>query len=291
MTSSVRTVKAFIYITMVFATLLLANIFQVMTLIVRPLSFAVFVRFNEAIAGTWCRFVHFLVGLEFNFVFSGDPLPEREHVFLIANHQTQADIPVIFYSAVKARASGGVRWFAKDIIKYTPLVGWGMLFLGNIFVKRQWHKDQNLVAKALGRLGSQKSPFWVINFLEGTRFTQEKLAETQHYARKRSHPIPQHVLMPRTKGFVVSVHALRDKLDAVYDVTIGYPRKVPTILEFFRGEPGVIHWHLRRFAMGDMPADESGLARWAVERFWEKDLLLAYFHQHGAFPSEPSKIL
>lgn len=280
---SVRTIKAVIYILLVFAGLLICNIFQVMTLFIRPFSYGVFSRVNECIANIWCVFLHFLMKHEFKFILSGDPLPKGEHVFLVANHQTQADIPVIFYAAVEAEAGGGVRWFAKDILKYTPLVGWGMLFLGNIFVKRQWHKDQNLVAKALARFREQKSPFWIVNFLEGTRLTPEKLVESQMYGRKRYGYVPQHTLIPRTKGFVVSVSNLRQKLDAVYDVTIGYPGKTPSIVSFFKGEPPVIHWHLRRYPMSEMPLDESGLNRWAFERFKEKDELLVRFHRDGHF--------
>jgi hypothetical protein len=42
-------------------------------------------------------------------------------------------------------------------------------------------------------------PFWLALFVEGTRFTQEKLLAAQNYAASRGLPIPRNVLIPRTK--------------------------------------------------------------------------------------------
>ena len=33
-----------------------------------------------------------------------------------------------------------------------------------------------------------------------------------------------------------------------------------------------------------MPADGEGLAGWLLERFRDKDRLLAFFNEHGRFP-------
>lgn len=41
--------------------------------------------------------------------------------------------------------------------------------------------------------------FWLALFVEGTRFTQEKLKAAQDYASIRSLPSPRNVLLPRTK--------------------------------------------------------------------------------------------
>lgn len=42
-------------------------------------------------------------------------------------------------------------------------------------------------------------PFWLALFVEGTRFTQTKLAAAQDYAASRGMPVPRNVLIPRTK--------------------------------------------------------------------------------------------
>lgn len=42
---------------------------------------------------------------------------------------------------------GDMKWMVKDIIKYVPGVGWGMLFLDCIFVKRDWTTDKESIRK------------------------------------------------------------------------------------------------------------------------------------------------
>jgi hypothetical protein len=42
-------------------------------------------------------------------------------------------------------------------------------------------------------------PFWLALFVEGTRFTQEKLLAAQNYAASRGLYSPKNVLIPRTK--------------------------------------------------------------------------------------------
>ena len=42
-------------------------------------------------------------------------------------------------------------------------------------------------------------PFWLALFVEGTRFTQEKLLAAQNYAASRGLHSPRNVLIPRTK--------------------------------------------------------------------------------------------
>jgi len=49
------------------------------------------------------------------------------------------------------------------------------------------------------RLEDFPMTFWLALFVEGTRFTQEKLEAAQEYASIRSLPSPRNVLIPRTK--------------------------------------------------------------------------------------------
>ena len=48
-------------------------------------------------------------------------------------------------------------------------------------------------------------PFWLALFVEGTRFTQEKLAVAQEFAASKGLPIPRNVLIPRTKVILSSI--------------------------------------------------------------------------------------
>jgi hypothetical protein len=91
------------------------------------------------------------------------------------------------------------------------------------------------------------------------------------------------VLVPRTKGFVASVAGLRRHATAIYDVTIGYERGVPTLWQYIKGFAPRAHLHVRRFPIADLPTDDAGLATWLQQRFQEKDSLLERFYRDGRF--------
>lgn len=48
-----------------------------------------------------------------------------------------------------------------------------------------------------------------------------------------------------------------------------------------------VHMHWRRFAVQEIPYDDSkALESWVLERWTEKDALLEHFLQHGGFPAD-----
>ena len=81
---------------------------------------------------------------------TGDEVPDRENVILVSNHQEMVDIPVLFSFAYAKRRLGDMKFFAKDIIKYVPGFGWGLLFLDCLFVKRNWTSDKEKIDQVLG---------------------------------------------------------------------------------------------------------------------------------------------
>ena len=55
--------------------------------------------------------------------------------------------------------------------------------------------------------------------------------------------------------------------------------------------PRAVHMHWRRFALADIPlADPAEFDAWLVERWREKDALLAYFAEHACFPGEAAAL-
>ncbi|KAI0564643.1 Lysophosphatidic acid acyltransferase [Gracilaria domingensis] len=140
-------------------------------------------------------------------------------------------------------------------------------------------------------------PFWLINYLEGTRFTTAKREEAVQFARNRQLKVLDEVLQPRTKGFVSTVHALRADAQAVYDVTIGYSQldsgeMNPTFQEMY-GTPSrkdrVIHVHQRRIPMSELPQDDEELKKWVYRLYEEKDELLKGFRANGKFDGRPMR--
>lgn len=95
------------------------------------------------------------------------------------------------------------------------------------------------------------------------------------------------VLIPRYKGFIASLNALRDGyIDAVYDITMGFPdRNVPFILDVAGGAVKLkIHMHIRRYTIADIPKDPKEVEAWCLKLYQDKDAMLEQFFKVGAFP-------
>ncbi|KAI7906135.1 uncharacterized protein BX663DRAFT_498951 [Cokeromyces recurvatus] len=180
------------------------------------------------------------------------------------------------------------KYFVKDSLKYLPFFGWGMWLAGFVFVRRNWTQDQKKIDATFKTIRRLQTPAWIINYVEGSRVTLRKLYDSQNFARQKSYPVMDNLLLPRTKGFVSCVNEFRGKdshIKYVYDFTIAYRnRRHP---KRFNQAPSMIrahihslwpeyefHVHCRRFAIEDLPEDENELNDWLRARWLEKDRLL-----------------
>jgi 1-acyl-sn-glycerol-3-phosphate acyltransferase len=270
-----------------FSTLLLFNLGQTLSLGIRVFSGRAFRAFNRWAANTWWGWC--VIGSErlhkIRIVVTGDPVPDRENAIVIANHQQMTDITFLMIWARQKQRLGDMKWMVKDLIKWVPGAGWGMAFLDCIFVKRNWTADRASIERTFAHLKKNRVPLWLLSFPEGTRLTPPKLEDSRAHAERQGLPRPTHVMVPRTKGFVASVHGLADHVAAVYDVTIGYVQGVPTLWQYIKGYAREAHLHVRRCPLSSLPADDSALSAWLLERFRDKDRLLEEFYRTGAFPS------
>ena len=267
-----------------FGSLLAINLLQTLSLVLRPFSRRAFRRVNRWFADRfwgWCAWTTLSLHRT-RVVFQGEELPKDENTLVIVNHQTMTDVQVLFLLAREADRLGDLKWFVKDPIKYAPGFGWGMTFLDNLFVKRDWTADRAHIDQVFRRVVSGRVPLWLISFSEGTRLTAAKLAQAQRYAVEHALPVPRHVQLPRAKGFVASIVGLQGHLHAVYDVTIGYVDGLPSLWQWAKGEMREVHLHVRRHAVAELPAGPEALAGWLHERFAEKDERLDRFYASGS---------
>lgn len=272
----------------VFSVLLAINVGQMLSLLLLPLSRKAFRRVNRGFADFWWGLcvdaVRVVYGTEV--IVRGDDVPERENAIVVANHQSMADIAVLFFLARSKHRLGDLKWFVKDPLKYVPGVGWGMLFLGCLFVKRDWTADRAGIERTFSTVIKEQIPLWVISFSEGTRRTPDKAQASRSYADQCGLPPTDHVMIPRTKGFVATVHGLRSHCEAVYDVTIGYPGFVTSLWGMTCGQSRRFEIDIRRYPMAELPEDDPGLSAWLFERFREKDRRLAAFSESGQLTAE-----
>lgn len=266
-------VRALLVGSVLFVTLLAANMLQVCSLILLPISPSAFRLVNTSMAGAWwssCVWVaETLYGFRFTFV--GEAVPPHENAMVIGNHQGMADILGVLAFADRNRRTSDLKWFAKDPLKYVPGLGWGLYFLDCIFLKRDWTADRGKVRSAFSKLLEFRVPFYLVSFVEGTRATPDKIAASKEWSKSRGYPIFQHVLGPRTSGFSASIQGLRERLDAVYDLTILYPGSCPSVLQLMLGKCEGMELRVRRFPVGELPKEQEALSKWIWTLFEEKD--------------------
>src|SRR3990167_3291626 len=156
------------------ATIIVFNGLQMMSLVLRPFSQSAFRSFNCWVAGAWWGLcVRLLEGLNgTRLVVTGDDVPYDDNVIIVLNHQSMTDIPVVLALAYRKRRLGNLKWFVKDIAKYVPGIGWGMLFLDCLFIKRNWTDDRNYILRVFDRIIRYSVPIWLVSFVEGTRLRQ-----------------------------------------------------------------------------------------------------------------------
>jgi len=219
---------------------------------------------------------------------SGDVIPERETVFVIMNHRFFADWLACFQVAIRKGRLGAVRLFAKVSLRWVPVIGIGIMIIGFPLLTRDWGKDKKSISKVFHNLKTRRVPFWLASHVEGTRFSPEKLQQSQDYAKKNDLPILHNVLLPRKRGFVATVSELRDTIDAVYDITLVWNdgKKKPSLIDLALRRGMQLHVHTRRYPIAKIPTGEEEMHQWLLDRFKEKDALIDHLLQHGKFPNQ-----
>ncbi|XP_057996340.1 probable 1-acyl-sn-glycerol-3-phosphate acyltransferase 5 isoform X2 [Hevea brasiliensis] len=182
---------------------------------------------------------------------------------------------------------GYIKYVLKSTLMKLPVFGWAFHILEFISVERRWEVDELSMRQMLSSFKDPQDPLWLALFPEGTDFTEQKCMRSQKYASENGLPILKNVLVPKTKGFYACLEDLRGSLDAVYDVTIGYKPRCPSLLDnVFGVNPSEVHMHVRRLALDEIPTSEEKVAAWLMNTFQLKDQLLANFYLQGHFPNQ-----
>lgn len=211
-----------------------------------------------------------------------DALSVERRYLVNSNHQSWSDVLVL------QRAFSGripfLKFFIKQQLIWVPLLGlawWGLDFP---FMKRysreylEKHpemrgKDLETTRTLCKRI--EGMPVSVMNFLEGTRFTDEKrAAQDSPYT---------HLLRPKAGGIAFVISAMGETLDGIVDVTVVYVGEGRRLWDFVCGrvERIVVHANLRPIPpdilAGDYendPASKERMQEWVSELWAEKDALI-----------------
>lgn len=266
-------IRAILFSIFVFLPLLVINAFQTLSILWRPFSLKWFRRYNNFWAHHYWSYVGYMAqtfgGVSVNII--GDRLPYHENALVLANHQSTVDIVVQLIIGRQYRRLGDMKFFVKDVLKWVPGPGWGMAFLECIFMKRNWAEDRARVVAQLRKFQKDRVPVWVNIYPEGTRLKPSKLAAAQEFARKNGQPVPQHVLVPRVRGFLATLEGLEGHLQAVYDLTIAYPGSAPTLWDLLSGKGTPVTVEITRYPIETLPADAEGRSAWLMKLYQDKD--------------------
>ncbi|KAL4584376.1 hypothetical protein LXL04_008976 [Taraxacum kok-saghyz] len=220
-------------------------------------------------------------------IFSGEIVPEKERVLLIANHRTEVDWMYLWDLALRKGCINCIKYVLKSSLMKLPIFGWAFHVFEFISVERKWEVDESIMRKMLATFTDTSDPLWLAVFPEGTDFTEQKSINGQRFAVDNGLPVFKNVLLPKTRGFHACVEILRGSIDAVYDITIAYKNRCPTFTDnVFGVEPSEVHLHVRRISLDEIPSSESECHTWLLNTFKLKDQLLSDFISQGHFPNQ-----
>ncbi len=172
MTDSVRMPAPMLALYPVWQWLVFIPIAVVATLIGAVLSILVALLISPRIANLyvavpWCHVIAFFAPVRVD-VEGMEHVDRNQSYVVVANHQSQFDIPVIY-----GFCGLDLRWVMKAELGKVPFVAQGCRAIGHIFVNRS-DPDQARAAinQAIGRL---KSGTGILFFAEGTRSRSGKL--------------------------------------------------------------------------------------------------------------------
>jgi len=220
------------------------------------------------------RFIH---PMQWDIDVRGRMEPGRSYL-LISNHQSWADILVLF-DLLHGRTPFA-RFFMKQQLLLVPIIGlvcWAMDFP---FMKRHSReavaanpalRGQDLETTRRACEIYRSEPVTVVNFLEGTRFTEAKrIASGSPY---------KHLLKPKAAGLSFTLNAMGEQFAGIIDVTIAYqPSGKGLIWSWLCGEQDQLAMHVDLLPLpaellhGDYDGDAEFRARFQawVNGLWQR---------------------
>ena len=142
---------------------------------------------------------------------------------VLANHQTWVDIFVLQH--VVNRRMPFLKFFIKQELIWFPFLGVAWWAMDMPFMKRfspsYLAKNPHMKGKDLEttRRACEKfhdTPTSILNFIEGTRFSEKKRDERRSPYR--------YLLQPRAGGFAMAVSSMGELFTSVVDATLIYPQ-------------------------------------------------------------------
>lgn len=207
----------------------------------------------------------------------------KDWYLVISNHRSWVDILVL--QRVFNRKIPFLKFFLKKELIWVPFLGLAWWALDFPFMHRY---SKALIAKRPDLKGKdlentrkacekfKHKPVSIMNFVEGTRLTDEK--------HKRQSAAFQHLLKPKAGGIAFVLGTMGEQLHKLLDVTIHYPDGTPSYWDFVSGKVRRIQVQVKVQSIDDLlnsdafgpdyfenPSQRVKFQRWLTELWLEKD--------------------
>ncbi|EOT0513217.1 TPA: acyltransferase [Escherichia coli] len=242
-------------------------------------------RFCDFMMYCWCEDLAVLLHLNPHLqweVHGLEGLSKKNWYLLICNHRSWADIVVLCVLFRKHIPMN--KYFLKQQLAWVPFLGLACWSLDMPFMKRYSrayllrHPERRGKDVETTRRSCEKfrlHPTTIVNFVEGSRFTQEKHQQT--------HSTFQNLLPPKAAGIAMALNVLGKQFDKLLNVTLCYPdNNRQPFFDMLSGKLTriVVHVDLQPIAdelHGDYINDKSfkrHFQQWLNSLWQEKDRLL-----------------
>ncbi len=212
-----------------------------------------------------------------------DGLTKNDWYLVISNHRSWVDILVL--QRVFNHKIPFLKFFLKKELIWVPFIGlawWALDFpfmhrySKKLLAKRPHLKGKDLenTQKACEKFKSK--PVSIMNFVEGTRLTDDKL--------KRQSGQFKNLLKPKAGGLAFVLSAMGEHLHKLLDVTIHYPHGTPSYWDFVCGRLQKVEVHIKVLSIEallnsdafaddyfDNSAQRVKFQRWLTELWLDKD--------------------
>nr|WP_210009357.1 acyltransferase [Aquirhabdus parva] len=213
----------------------------------------------------WLHFNSWLIDralpdIEWQLTMPTTDLSLEKQYLLICNHQSWVDTTVMQYIGLPRMPL--TRFFTKWELIFIPFLGLAFKILGFPMMKRHSKeaiaknpalKQQDLLEAKRACENLLNRPFTLLNYLEGTRFTEKK-----HAAQKSPYA---NLLKPKAGGIGLALQILGQQVDGLLDMTIVYPDGIPGYTDFWMGRVRRIGVDLR----------EIQIPAWVLAGDYEED--------------------
>ncbi len=181
--------------------------------------------FADLMMYCWCESLALLLRLNPHLKWDVEGLAglnKKSWYLLICNHRSWADIVILCVLFRKHIPMN--KYFLKQQLAWVPFIGLACWALDMPFMKRYSRsyllrhperrgKDVETTRRSCEKFRSH--PTTIVNFVEGSRFTQEKHLETRS--------VFQNLLPPKAAGIAMALNVLGSQFDKLLNVTLCYP--------------------------------------------------------------------